>query len=203
MFTEAKQITAQWSWGHVLDFRNSVFSHLSPTVWQLRRCHWSRGHMAVEKPDWIIIFYKLPKQNGLGAGNPHKSGQLNLKHFLCLPGALTSPTSPLSSPLLTSLTSPHLSFLFGIKRLFPRCLWRTWSNQLVLCERQRETSTLYGISPTPPFLKEEMERMWPLVEPRAGSRHSEAPRPLLCPWHVRSAHHSHSGNWSKDAGLRE
>lgn len=107
--------------------------------------------MVVDKPDWIIIFYKPPKQNG--------QFTLNLKHFLCLPGALTSPTSPLSSPLLTSLTSPYLSFLFGIKRLFPRCLRRTWSNQLVLCERQRETSTLYGISPTPPFLKEEMERM--------------------------------------------
>lgn len=58
--------------------------------------------MVVDKPDWIIIFYKLPKQNGLRAGNPHKSGQftLNLKHFLCLPGALTS-----------LLTSPHLSYL--------------------------------------------------------------------------------------------
>ena len=97
---------------------------------------------------------------------------------------------------------PHLSWAFGIKRLFPRCLWRMWSSQLVLCERQLETSALYGISPTPPFLKEEMEKMWPLVEPTAGSRHSEAPHPLFCPWHVHSAHHSHNGNWSKDAGLR-
>ena len=53
------------------------------------------------------------------------------------------------------------------------------------------------------MVEEIMERIWLLVELWAGCSQSETPHPLLCPWNVCSAHHSHANSCSKDAASRE
>lgn len=53
------------------------------------------------------------------------------------------------------------------------------------------------------LLEEIIKRTPPLVDPRAGPGQSEASHPLLCPWNVRSAYHSHSKELFQRRSLEE
>ena len=184
---------------HVPDLRNSAFSHLSPTPWQLGhprerlQHHWPRlttglADMCHSHSTWPARsqnrFLQPPEQDGLGAGSPCKRGHLTLN------------LKPFCAYLVTTS-------LMGIwdKRLFPRC-GGCGQASCPLCKVIQDVHPVCG-SPSPTLLEEKVERTWPLADLRAGSTHSEAPHPLLCPWSIHSSHHSHSESWSKGAALGE
>lgn len=79
----------------------------------------------------------------------------------------------------------------------PWCAWIKMKNEIFSTSVQEFDFCLFWI-----FNLHGHWRTWLLVDWRAGSRQSEPPHPLPCPWRVHSAHHSHSRSCFKDVVLR-